>query len=143
MTKTLLYRLFGLGKIPVHLAAQLRGEGILLLDEGIKGSVTYIDFRSPVRYANWKRQWYTASIALTEARLFALRFSQTIINVPLVDERIRHMNFSLEASGALLVAFDASLFHQDWSGKIEYRFRTMHGQVFLDKLRERTALNQP
>ncbi len=139
MSKSLMYRLFGVGKIPESLAAQLRGEGVLLLDEGIKGSVTYIDFRSPVRYANWKRQWYTASIVLTEVRLVGLRFSQTIINVPLADERIRSMKFSLEPGGALLAAFDASLFHQDWSGKIEYRFRTVYGQDFLDKLRERTA----
>ncbi len=139
MTKSLLYRLFGVGKIPELLAAQLKEEGILLLDEGIKGSVTYLDFRSSVRYANWRRQWYTASIALTQARLVGLRFSQIIINVPLTDKRIGKMNFSLETSGALLAAFDAGLFRQDWSGKVEYRFRTMYGQAFLDKLRERTA----
>jgi hypothetical protein len=139
MSKTILYRLFGLGKIPEHLAAQLKAEGILLLDEGIKGSVTYKDFRSPLRYANWKRQWYTASIALTETRLFALRFSQTIVNVPLSDERIRSMNFSLESNGALLAAFDAALFHPDWSGKIEYRFRTEYGPEFLNQLHERTV----
>lgn len=139
MTKSLLYRLFGVGKVPEHLAARLRAEGILLLDEGIKGSVTYLNFRSPARYASWKRQWYTASIALTKTRLVALRFSQTIIDVPLTDERLGRMSFSLEASGALLVAFDASLFHQDWAGKLEYRFRTAQAQSFLDKLRERTS----
>lgn len=139
MTKSLLYRVFGVGKIPESMAAQLKEEGLLLLDEGIKGSVTYLNFRSPGRYTNWRRQWYTASIALTQTRLLGLRFSQTIINVPLADERIGKMNFSLETSGALLVAFDAGLFHQDWSGKIEYRFRTMYGQAFLDKLRERAA----
>jgi hypothetical protein len=137
MTKSLLYRLFGAGKIPEHLAAELKGEGILLLDEGIKGTVTYIDFRAPGRYSNWRRQWYTASIALTEVRLLGLRYSQTIINVPLTDERIRSMQFSVEESDTLLVAFDPSLFHQDWSGKIEYRFRTAQAQAFLDKLRER------
>ena len=134
MAKTLLYRLFGAGKIPAHLAVQLKDEGILLLDEGIKGSVTYMDFRSPGRYSNWRRQWYTASIALTKLRLVALRFSQTIINVPLTDERIRSMKFSLEESETLLAAFDAALFHEDWSGKIEYRFRTTQAQAFLDKL---------
>jgi hypothetical protein len=139
MTKTLLYRLFGVGKLPEPLAGQLKGEGIRLLDEGIKGSVTFLDFRSPQRYSNWKRQWYTASIALTNLRLVALRNSQTIINVPLADERIRSMQFSLEKSDALLVAFDASLFHNDWSGKIEYRFRTEQAQLFIDKLREQTG----
>jgi hypothetical protein len=139
MTKTLLYRLFGVGKIPDNLAAQLKGEGILLSDEGIKGSVTYIDFRAPGRASNWRRQWYTTAIALTEVRLVALRNSQTIINVPLTDERIRSMRFSLEKSDTLLVTFNAALFHPDWSGTIEYRFRTEQAQAILDKLRERTA----
>ena len=139
MTKSLLYRLFGVGKIPESLAAQLKGEGMLLSDEGIKGSVTYIDFRAPGKYSNWRRQWYTTAIALTEARLVALRNSQPIINVPLADERIRSMQFSLEKSDTLLVAFNAALFHQDWSGTIEYRFRTEQAQAILDKLRERTA----
>ena len=137
MAKTLLYRFFGVGKIPDQLVAQLRSEGILISDEGIKGSVTYLNFRSPVRYANWKRQWYTASVVLTDTRLVGLRFSQPIINVPLADERIRKMNFSHEADSAFLVAFDASLFHPDWSGNIEYRFRTEYAQALVDKLRER------
>ena len=139
MAKSLFYRLFGAGKIPAQMAAQLKGEGILLLDEGIKGSVTYLDFRAPGRYSNWRRQWYTASIALTELRLMGLRFSQTIINVPLTDERLRRMQFSLEEGDTLLVAFDPALFHPDWSGKIEYRFRTEQAQAFLDKLRERAV----
>lgn len=140
MAKSLFYRLFGVGKMPAPLVAQLKAEGLLLSDEGIKGSVTYLDFRAPGRYSNWRRQWYTASIALTETRLVGLRFSQTIIDVPLADERLRRMQFSLEESGALLVAFDAGLFHQDWSGKIEYRFRTEQAPAFLNQLRERTAV---
>ena len=110
-------------------------EGVVLSDEGIKGTVTYTNFRSPNRYAGWRRQWHTASIALTNARLLAFAYSSPIIDVPLNDERLRQMQFSLEDDGALLVAFDASLFHSDWSGKIEYRFRTPYAQAFLDKLK--------
>lgn len=139
MTKTLSYRLFGIGKIPVHLAATLKREGILVLDEGIRGSVTYRNFRSPQRYANWKRQWYTASIALTQVRLVALRYSAPILDVPLTDERLRGLQFSLEGDDTLRVAFDAALFHDDWSGTIEYRFRTPQAKVFLDTLRQRVG----
>ncbi len=135
MAKSLLYRLFGAGKISEDLTAQFKSEGLLLLDEGIKGSVTYLDFRMPGSYSNWRRQWYTSSIVLTNLRLVALRYSQMIINVPLTDERFRGLQFSLEEDDTLLVAFDASLFHNDWSGKIEYRFRTPQAQAFLDKLR--------
>lgn len=135
MKKTILHRLFGVGKIPAQYNAALKSEGILLSDEGIKGSVTYLNFRSPQRYANWKRQWYTASIALTKLRLLAFSYSNPIIDVPLTDERFRQIQFSLEDENTLLIAFDASLFQTDRSGKLEYRFQTPKTQAFLDKLR--------
>ena len=139
MAKTLSYRLFGLGKIPEPLRRTLDGEGLLLMDEGIPGSVTYVDFRSPGRVASWKRQWFGGAIALTRVRLFALQYARTIIDVPLADERIRGMRFSLEAGTTLLVAFDAGLFHADWSGQIEYRFRTEQASAFLEKLKRLTG----
>ncbi|OLE56037.1 MAG: hypothetical protein AUG51_00480 [Acidobacteria bacterium 13_1_20CM_3_53_8] len=136
--KALSYRLFGVGKIPEQFVAALKLEGILLMDEGIKGSVTYLDFHAPGKSSSWRRQWYTASIVLTQVRLAALMYSNPIINVPFTDERIHKLQFSLEKEGeTLLVAFDAGLFHNDWSGKIEYRFRTSQAQDFLKMLRER------
>jgi hypothetical protein len=89
MAKTLLYRLFGVGSIPKQFAESLKGEDVLLLDEGIPGSVTYLDFRAPGRRSNWRRQWFTASIVLTQVRVVALQYSNTIINVPFTDERLR------------------------------------------------------
>ncbi len=73
MAKTLSYRLFGVGKVPRQLSATLQSEGILLLDEGIAGSVTYLDFRAPGRRSNWRRQWFTGAIALTRVRLIAFQ----------------------------------------------------------------------
>ena len=57
--KALSYRLFGVGKIPEQFVAALKPEGILLMDEGIKGSVTYLDFHAPGKSSSWRRQWYT------------------------------------------------------------------------------------
>lgn len=139
MKKSLLYRLFGIGKIPAQYRAPLDGEGVILADEGIKGSVTYRNFRSPMRRANWKRQWHTASITLTRLRLVAFAYSNQIIDVPLTDGRFKRLEFSLEDPHRLLVAFDAALFHDNWSGTIEYRFKTPHAQAFLDKVRGKTV----
>jgi hypothetical protein len=131
----LLYRLFGFGKIPEPLRSQLQAEGIVLLDEAIKGSVTYRDFVAPGKRDLWRRQWYVASIALTKVRLLALRGNAPIINVPVADERIRAMRYSLEKRGAVLcIAFDAGLFHDNWSGTVEYRFGTPEAQSFLNLL---------
>jgi len=136
MSKTILYRLFGIGKLPAEYVAALEKEGIILFDEAIRGTVTYRNFRAPGRYSNWKRQWYSASIILTEKRLLALRLRSEIIDVPFTDERFRRMQFALEDETTLLVAFDAALFHADWSGTIEYRFQTARAKALLDKLGE-------
>jgi len=139
MAKTLLYRLFGLGKTPAQLMTTLESEGILALDEGIKGSVTYRDFRAPGKYSAWRRQWFTGSIILTRARLVSLQSLSQAIDVPLTDERIRSMRISVEKEDTLLIAFDPSLFHPDWSGTIEYRFRTAEAKAFVEKLREQIS----
>jgi hypothetical protein len=137
MGKTLAYRLFHAGRFPSQLRAQMESEGILVQDEGIPGSVTYRNFHRPGAYSSWRRQWYTTSLAVTQTRLVGLAYSSPIINVPFSDERFQRLNISLEKSDALLIAFDASLFHSDWSGKIEYRFRTPQAQAFLDALKAR------
>jgi hypothetical protein len=139
MKKTLLYRFFGIGKIPASHSSAIQSEGVIIADEGIKGTVTYINFRAPWRYSNWKRQWCTASIALTNARLIAFQYAGLVIDVPFTDERFRQLNFSVEDNGALLVAFDASLFHDDWSGNLEYRFFTPSAREFLSKLTEKQS----
>ena len=141
MKRTLLYRLFGIGKIPAERSSVFSVEGIVLADEGIKGTVTYRNFRSPQRIANWKRQRYTASIVLTERRLAAFQYSAPTIDVALTDARFRELDFAVEPDGALLVRFDAPLFHNDWSGIIEYRFFTSFAAGFLNKLTENQNRN--
>jgi hypothetical protein len=135
MGKPLLYRLFGIGGISEPLKSQLQKEGIVLMDEVVKGSVTYRDFTAPGKRDLWRRQWYRGSIALTKVRLLALSGNKPTINVPVADERIRAMRYSIEKGGAVLcIGFDAALFHEDWSGTIEYRFRTPEAQHFLELL---------
>jgi hypothetical protein len=134
MSKTFLYRFFGLGKLPASVLAPLEKEGIVLLDEGIRATVTYRNFRAPGKYSNWKRQWFSAAIILTKQRLLAFRLRSEIINVHFTDERFRQMQFSLEEAETLLVAFDASLFQVDWSGMIEYRFKIEQARDFFDKI---------
>jgi len=137
VSKTLLYRLFGVGKMPAQFRATLESEGIVLFDEGIASSVTYHDFRAPGKRFSWRRQAFSASIAITKVRLVALQYSSPAINVPFSDERIRGLRISVEGDDTLLVAFDPSLFHNDWSGAMEYRFHTSQARALLETLRER------
>src|SRR5437016_1447927 len=119
MAKSLLYRLFGVGKLALQFRATLESEGILFIDEGIAGSVTYRDFRAPGKRFSWRCQAFTAAIALTKVRLVALQYSNPAINIPLTDARLHQMRFSVEGDETFVAAFDPSLFHKDWSGTIE------------------------
>jgi hypothetical protein len=134
MGRTLLYRLFGVGKIPAQWDATIESEGVVLSDEGIGGSVTYRDFRAPGKRFAWRKVAFTGAIALTKVRLLALQYASPVINIPLDDERFKQLQISVEGEETLLVAFDPSLFHKDWSGTMEYRFRTPHAGEFSKAL---------
>jgi hypothetical protein len=130
MGKTWAYKLFRVGRIPAQIKAQLDSEGVLLQEEGISGSTTYRNFHRPGAYSTWRRMWYSASLTITHTRVVGLAFSRPIINVPFTDRRLQRLDLSVEKGQILLIAFDAAMFHNDWSGTIEYRFRTRKHRRF-------------
>ena len=138
MAKSLLYRWFGVGKIPTKLKSELQLEGIIVADEGCKASITYKNFRGPGQRFSWKRVWFAGSIVLTRMRLYASWFSKPAINVPLSDERLKAMQFQLEDNG-LTVIHDAALFHSDWSGTIEYRYQTEQAAQLIESLQRQIS----
>jgi hypothetical protein len=150
MKKTLAYMLFKIGRIPIALMKELQSEVIEVYDEGIHCSLTFKNFKAPGRRETWRRIWFGGAIALTASRLVALsgtRFTTGIalsddggrlINVPTDDDRFRLMSVSLDKPDRLVIAFDASLFHHDWSGELEYRFRTQQAQHLLEAIKKHT-----
>ena len=140
MSKSLLYQLFGVGKMPPHIVAELLSEGVLFSEEGVRASLTYKDFRSPGRISNWRREWFPGSLALSRARLVAYRGKHPQIDIPLKEPRILKIEFSLEEPETFVAAFDAGLFKPDWSGRLEYRFKSPIAKPLLEALR--TSINE-
>ena len=133
--KSLLYKLFGVGKIREPLLSQLKGEEIIASDEGIKSTLTYKTFRAPGRYSNWKRRWFSGAIALTKKRIVLQQYSQPVINLELTDERFRKIKVSLETEDTLLFEFEPQIFLENSSGEIEWRCRTSHAKIIYDRLK--------
>jgi hypothetical protein len=136
-----LQRFFPTKKFPAPVLTQLQVEGIIVLEDGVGGSITYRDFRAPGRYSGWRRVGMKASVVLTRVRLMAMNHSAVggsspIIDVPLTDPRIRKLTASEKKKGVLSIEFDVAIFHNDWSGTIEYRFRTPQAQQLTGKLHE-------
>ena len=126
MGKTWMYRLLGAGKLPHQLQEKLVAEWIVLLDEGIGGSITYQNFRAPGKASNWKRSNFTGAVVLTKVRFVGLAYTRPVINLPYDDPRLPAVQVTLPGAQTISLAFDAATFHDDWSGSIECRFDTEH-----------------
>lgn len=130
--ESILYRLFGVGKIPEVLCRELKNEGLIAPEEGMKSTITYKNFRTSGRYSNWKRRWITGGFALTEKRPVLLQYATLVVNLALADERFGKIKISREGDTVLLFAFDPLLFLENSSGEIQWRFRTVRAQEFAE-----------
>lgn len=139
MSKTLLYRLFKIGRVPPGAVRQIQREGVVLQDEGISGSVTFRQFRAPGKYFRWRRTWFSGSIVLTREHFLAFRYSKPIIGVAWTDDKMTALRCSLDDENTLCIGFEASTFHPDSSGEIEVRFTTPMARALLETIQQNTA----
>ena len=134
ITKSLLYRLFGWGALPLAARARLEVEGIALLDEGVPGSVSLRNFRKPGRYSGYRCNWFSGSIVLTRHRIAGFAFSRPVIDLPLSSPAISQLQCSVERGKRLSIEFDVSVFHDGWSGHSNVRFKTPLAVQFVEHL---------
>lgn len=126
--------LANLHKLPESQMDEFRSEGLIRIDEWIKGKLTYLNFKAPGKRFGYKSVWFKSFLVITKTRVWATAFGKLAINVPYTDERIRSMKFSVEDGDRLLVSFDASLFQPTWSGTLEYRFTIPDAQKCVDAI---------
>ena len=131
--------LLGRGTLPADLRAQLTAEGLDQEEEGIRGTVTYRHHRAPRRRSNWRRQWIRAALAITDRRLLVAIRGRPFVDVPWDDPRLEQMEMSVGDDDRLLIAFDASLFDERRSGRVELRLRTAHPRMALEQIRARMS----
>ncbi len=134
MRKTLLYRLFGLGKIPKRHAPALHQEGVVLIDEGVGGAVTLKNFRAPGKRCSWKQSLFTGCLVLTRKTFAAFAFSKPLVYVPFAHDRFSDLHCRLTDENTLFITFDPSAFHENWSGTVEIRYKTAQAQLIVERL---------
>jgi len=134
MAKSLLYRLFGLGKIPRVMVPLLEEEGVVLCDQGVRGSVTLRNFRSPGRICSYRKSAFAGSVVVTRLRFAAFAFAKPLVNLPLADEKLELLELAVPKKNQLLVRFDAGDFHQGWKGTVACRFSTELADRVLENL---------
>ncbi|MBE7551012.1 MAG: hypothetical protein HS126_08055 [Anaerolineales bacterium] len=139
MFKTLLRPLLGKGKFPAELLLELHSEGVEFFEEGIWGTITFINYKAPGRRSAWRRSAFVGAIALTSQRIVAFGRSERLLDLPFTHPTIKVVDFRLESPGSFFASFEASHFHSDRSGKIELRFSTSQAAQIMDLLQKRIS----
>jgi hypothetical protein len=130
--------LFGRGDLPDSRRAEVEAEGVIHLEQGLKGSITYRHYRAPGRRSNWRKQAIRAALVLTRERLAVFVRRRPIVDVAFDDTRIRGLEVRADR-GALVIDVDASTFNDQASGQITVRLRCADPAAVVAEIRARQA----
>ncbi len=134
MATSLLYRIFGAGKIPAQRRAALESEGIVVLEEGLGGRVSYRRYRAPGKRYGRRTEGIVGSVVLTSKRLVAFRWSKPIIDVAFDHPAFDKLRCKVENETTLRLSFEAEDFHDDRSGTVSCRYSTDRANTIQRKL---------
>jgi hypothetical protein len=116
--------LLGSGRLPAQLGATLALEGLLVLDEGLPGSITFRHYRSRGRRWPWRSEPISGSVAVTARRLVVWAGRSKHIDVPLLHPALAAIEVAVDRPGRVCFAYDAGAFDGSRSGRVELRLRT-------------------
>lgn len=131
MRKSFLYRWFGLGACPGRVKAALEVEGLVCFDEGVSGWFLTRRLSAPGKRLRYRADGFLGTLALTRQRFVLYAFRKRKINILLTDNRLLSMDFETPAPDRLTVAFEASLFRDDWKGRLEFKLKTPLAAEFM------------
>jgi hypothetical protein len=119
-------------RMPEALRTELASDGLLLFDEGLRGSITYHQFRQPGQYTGWGREWVTGTVALTWRRIVVWAARAKRVDLPFDHPLRAAVTLSVEKGGVLCIESDVGAFNPERSGRIIYRLRSTWADTICD-----------
>jgi hypothetical protein len=116
--------LLGPGRLPEPLRAQLAADDVLVLEEGLLGSVTYRNYRAPGQRFGSGRSAVSGAVAMTNTRLVVWAGCLKHIDVPRGHPLWRAIEVQAERPGRVRFTYDAGATNTALSGQVTVRLRT-------------------
>jgi hypothetical protein len=115
--------LLGSAAMPASLRSSLEAEGITFLAEGLTGSITYRNYRTPGRYSSLAKQGTAGAIGISGQRLVVWVSRGGYVDVPLamVGSAVQA---SADQPGRVSFRYDAGRYRPETSGQVEIRLKT-------------------
>ncbi len=122
--RTLGYRLFRFGSLPDGRRVGYEREGVVLVAEGVRVTVTYRNYRAPGKRFAWRRTTGSGSVVLTRERLVVHSYRWPILDVELDDPQFGLLAISSPTANTLRIEFEAGSFDPKRSGSVAIGIRT-------------------
>lgn len=137
-------RLFlGTGELPAEVRAELEGEGLVLVEEGLSGSLRYSHFRAPGRRFNGKVTPERMGLGISEIRavMYCRSGRAELIDSPFDSPRLAAVTVSLAGEDKVDVRIDYDLMPDTEatgiSGQITIRLKTPRATMVAEALHAR------
>lgn len=110
------------GRLPEDLRQAVTAEGLLLLAEGLAGTVTLRDYRAPGKRSALSKARTSGAVAITSARVVVWTGMYEGIDLDRGDWHA--LEVTLDHPDRICFAYDPATFHPDRSGRVEIRMTT-------------------
>jgi len=129
--------LLGTGRLPDELRAELESDGIVLLAEGLAGTITYRHYRAPGRRSSFRKEGTSGAIALSTHRLVVWAGRMKQIDLPRTGEFLASIEVTVGSPGRVCFGYDAGRYRPDHSGTVEVRLRTDRAAELVELIRSK------
>ena len=132
--------LLGNGKLDPKVRAALDSEGLVLVEEGLRGSVRYRRFKAPGRRHHGKITGERIALAISEERfvVYCRSGSTALVDSSFTNPRLSNVDVTLQKPGSVSIRIDydrAGL--PNVSGEITIVVRTPSAGTIVDQLQAR------
>ncbi|MDQ3951932.1 MAG: hypothetical protein M3279_03040 [Actinomycetota bacterium] len=132
--------LLGNGRLEPELRAALHSEGLVILEEGLPGSVRYTSFSAPGRRFHGKVTLQRIGVGISKERLavYCRSGRAKLIDTPFSDPRLSALDVSLQDHDTVSIRIDYDRVDvPDVSGEIEIRAKAPNAATIVEQLHAR------
>lgn len=129
MSKNLLYRLFGLRKLPVATRERLQLEGIVFDEEGTSCALAYKNFRGKRKSSGRGWENGAAGSLVISNRTFYVQLPYMIVCDKPIEEAVQHIQLELQGADKLVMKFDVEKLFESSTGELTCHWRTNNSDV--------------
>lgn len=127
--------LFGSGRLPRMVRDQIAGEDVLLLSEGLTGTLTFRNYKAPGRRSKLRKVGIAGAVCVSAGRLLVWGARGKLVDVPRDDKRFGQIEVAAEEPEKVLFAWEAGLFHDNRSGRVEVRLHPVEAERVVELVR--------